>query len=103
MTVFRRKRCRLCGEEKVVSRCNFYRWKTTADGFDTRCIPCARREINENRELKADYYRAYDRARRRLPHRLAANLAWKRSPAGKESARRSNRLFIKFKTLEART
>jgi hypothetical protein len=102
VTTRRRKVCRICQAEKTLDRRNFYRWRTTADGYDTRCIPCARREINENREAKADYYRAYDRERNRLPHRRANTEAWKKTPAGKESVRRSNRLYFRFKSLEER-
>lgn len=102
MTVFRRKCCVGCGAEKVVSRRNFYRCKYGADGYRSKCIDCVRRDVYENRALKADYYRAYYRRRNQEAARRAATAAWKKTPAGRESSRLSNRIYETFKALEAR-
>jgi hypothetical protein len=98
----RYKRCKSCGVEFVASKRNFYRCKTNADGFMGDCKECTKRAVYENRELKADYYRAYDRQRNHRPERRAAISAWKRSPAGRQSAARSNRVYKRFRALEAR-
>jgi hypothetical protein len=33
------------------------------DGYLGKCIECARKDVNTNREKKVEYYRAYDRNR----------------------------------------
>lgn len=48
------KKCKKCGEEK------------STEGFyanAAKCKPCTRAAVTANRLAKADYYRAYDRAR----------------------------------------
>lgn len=102
MTIFRRKQCISCGETKVVSKVNFYRHQKMADGFLNKCKVCVKRDVYENRELKAEYYRAYDRERNRRPERVAAIRAYLKSPAGKVSLARANRVYRRFKACEAR-
>jgi hypothetical protein len=99
--VVRRKRCKSCGELKVLSKCNFYRCKTNADGFMGDCKECVKRNVYENRDLKADYYLAYDRERNRRPERRALVAAWDRTPAGREWRRLATHRQRRFKALEA--
>lgn len=102
MSVFRRKPCNRCGVEKVVSKCNFYRHPQMADGFLNICIPCKRRDIEENRELKADYYRNQERVRNARPDRVASRQAYAKTPRGKAARLRANRRYRRFKAMELR-
>jgi hypothetical protein len=65
------KVCRSCGQTK--SSADFYRHPFTADRLLADCKVCHRAKVIANRDKKADYFRAYDRERSKLPHRRAKN------------------------------
>lgn len=102
MRSVRRQVCVGCGVEKVVSKRNFYRCKTGANGYRIKCIECVKSDVYANRELKMDYYREYNRQRNRDPARRAFTRAWVKTPAGKASVRRSHLIYRTFRTLESR-
>jgi len=88
--------------EKVISKCNFYRDARSADGFLHICIPCKRNDIEENRALKRDYYRAQDRIRNARPDRVAARQTYAHTQAGRAARQRAHRRWKAFKALESR-
>lgn len=103
MTIFRRKRCRECEVEKVVSRCNFYR--TTArnrDGYMNVCKICHNAYMRELRELKREYYRELSRRYNARPDQVARRKAYAKTARGREVIRASWRRYKRFKALEAR-
>lgn len=55
------KKCFKCGEVKDLA--NFYKHKQMADGHVNKCKDCNKKDVRENRKLKIDYYRKYDRER----------------------------------------
>lgn len=60
-----------------------------ADGHVNKCKECNKKDVNENRELKSEYYLNYDRNRpnkeeRNLKHLLRTNLKYHSDPAYKE-------------------
>ena len=55
------KTCFKCGATKPLTF--FYKHKMMADGHLGKCIRCTRKDVNENREKKPEYYRAYDKKR----------------------------------------
>ena len=61
MNVEKHKQCFKCGESKPLSA--FYKHPRMADGHVNKCIACNRKDVNENRQLKLDYYQEYDRFR----------------------------------------
>ena len=74
--------CSICGATETTGE--FYA------GVRTRCKPCHRAKVKENRIAKADYYKAYDAERfqndPRVKHRHAR---YKATPEGKAAAARS--------------
>ncbi len=51
----------------------------------TRCKECIKASVRANRLEKIDYYRQYDRMRGSQPHRVAARVAYAKTPAYAES------------------
>ena len=100
MRVARRKPCKDCSVVKPLR--NFYRHPKTADGYEGLCKACKRRYAQENRELKATYYRAREAERAGRPERIAARRAYDKSPGGKAAHVRANRVYRAFKALESR-
>lgn len=102
MSVIRWQRCVGCGVDKAHTLRNFYACKTGRYGLRIKCKECTKREVNENRALKVEHYRAYWQRRNREPARRAAMVAWRNTPKGRESHRLSNRMYRLFKALESR-
>lgn len=55
------KKCFKCNELKSLT--SFYKHPQMLDGHVNKCKDCNKRDVRENRFIKVDYYRAYDRAR----------------------------------------
>ena len=55
------KKCFKCGEVKTLSA--FYKHPRMADGHVNKCKECNKTDVTENRILKIDHYREYDRVR----------------------------------------
>lgn len=63
------KTCFKCGETKSLDE--FYPHPKMKDGTVNKCKPCTRRDVRQNRALKVEYYRQYDRDRGKVPGRYA--------------------------------
>ena len=63
------KICFKCGVEKPLI--DFYKHPSMADGHVNKCKECSKRDVNENRELKSEYYLNYDRNRHNSVERNA--------------------------------
>lgn len=64
------KTCISCGQNKPLSE--FYKHPQMADGHLGKCKECHKLDVKANRAARVEYYRAYDRERADLPHRIAA-------------------------------
>lgn len=64
------KKCRKCEIEKPFSE--FYRHAQMADGYLQDCKECHKAAVKANRAANAERYKAFDRARSDLPHRVAS-------------------------------
>lgn len=102
MSAIRRQRCVGCLVVKAHTLRNFYACPTGKYGLRIKCKECVRKDIYENRALKADHYNAYFQRRNREPQRLAYKRAWNKSPKGRASKRLSNRIYTAFKAAELR-
>lgn len=81
------KKCFKCGDVKPLSA--FYKHKMMADGHVNKCKECNKRDVRENRAKRIDYYTKYEKKRAMLPHRVEARKNYSKTPAGKESIKKS--------------
>ena len=66
--------CTQCLVEKPLEQ--FYRHPFAKEGRMPKCTECTKANVRANRNARADYYKAYDRARAGEPHRKAARMAY---------------------------
>lgn len=64
------KACSCCGEEKPLDA--FYKHPFGKLGRMGKCAECTKEAVRANRLARIEYYRAYERERARLPHRIEA-------------------------------
>ena len=76
------KACFKCSEVKPLSE--FYKHPMMADGHLGKCKDCAKRDVNENREKRRDYYMEYDRNRPNAAERAAINAMRAKTERGRE-------------------
>lgn len=93
------KTCTRCGETKALS--GFYRHPRGAQGRDSVCKPCKRKAVNENRELKADFYRERQRMYDNTPKRVAARITYRASPRGQAAVRAAHRRYNRWRRVIA--
>lgn len=78
MTRFEKK-CFKCNTVKPLSE--FYKHSKMADGHVNKCKECNKNDVTSNRNKNLEKYRAYDRARGKIPERIKAsteiNRAWR--------------------------
>lgn len=66
--------CKICG--CVFQEENFYK------SNKSKCKECVKSSVRENREKNIEYYRAFDRSRSNLPHRVSAREAYRNTVNG---------------------
>lgn len=59
----------------------------------TRCKECVKESVRANRLVKIDYYRAYDRMRGSMPHRVAARAEYQKTDAYRISHQKALRTY----------
>jgi len=62
------KKCFKCNAIKPLT--DFYKHSRMADGHVNKCKECNKTDVNKNRLENLDYYRAYDKERGKLDHRI---------------------------------
>jgi len=63
------KTCFKCKVEKPIT--DYYVHPAMGDGRLGKCKECARKDVTANLAANAEHYRAYEKARSSLPHRVA--------------------------------
>ena len=74
--------CKKCETNKEADE--FYSSVISKDGLTGECKECTKKRVRENRAANAEYYKAFDKARGNLPHRVQARLEYAQTPQGKE-------------------
>ena len=86
--MLRSKTCFKCQSEKPSSE--FYAHRGMRDGLLGKCKTCTKKDANDNRRKRIDYYRQYDRERAKLPERVALAIsvtrAWRAQDARRAAA-----------------
>ena len=79
------KTCFRCLRELPIDE--FYKHPQMADGHLGKCKSCTREDVRQNSIKRADYYKAYERERSKLPHRRALARLIASRPHHKERAK----------------
>lgn len=74
--------CKKCETNKEAGE--FYSSVISKDGLTGKCKECTKKRVRENRAANAEYYKAFDRARGNLPHRVQARKEYSQTLQGKE-------------------
>lgn len=74
--------CRVCGALSSVVR-----WYSN---ITTHCAECWKEQVRQHRSENADHYKAFDKRRAMLPHRVEARRAYQNTPQGKAALQRSH-------------
>lgn len=95
-----KKLCKQCLVEKDIGR--FYVQACYRDGHMNICKMCHKANVNENKELKAEYYREKKREIDARPYYVQRRASYSRSDRGRQVHRAACRRYRQFKALEAR-
>lgn len=81
------KRCFKCLCVKPLD--GFYKHARMADGRLNKCIECTKADVTRHRQENLERFRAYDRLRGSMPHRVAARKEYQRTPEGRAAHQRA--------------
>lgn len=95
-----KKRCRQCEAVKDIGR--FYKSPINSDGYMNTCKQCHKRNVAENQEAKADYYRDQKRQINARPYYVQQRAAYQRTARGRAALRAAKQRAKRFKALEMR-
>lgn len=86
------KVCKSCGVEKPID--SFYKNKLMPSGYLNQCIECVKAREKKRRAVKADYLKAYDKARANDPKRVQARKEYAQTEQGKEARLRARKTYL---------
>jgi len=81
------KQCFKCN--KTLPLNDFYKHPKMADGRVNKCKECNKKDVRENRSLRIDYYREYDKARCNTPSRVLSHAKYAKTPEGIASSKKA--------------
>ena len=82
------KPCKVCGEVKPLSE--YYKHPKMSDGHLGKCKECQKAASNAARLANLEEYRAYDRSRSNLPHRVEMRAEYQKTLDGQDARRRAS-------------
>jgi Zn finger protein HypA/HybF involved in hydrogenase expression len=86
------KKCFKCGETKQLS--DFYRHSKMKDGHVNKCKECNKSDVSANYRKNIDHYKAYEKSRANLPHRVKARKDYSNSEAGLEAGKIARKAWV---------
>lgn len=90
------KTCFKCNEQKPLDE--FYKHSGMSDGRIGKCKECTKKDVRENYRANIDKYKAYEKSRANLPHRVKARKEYAETHNGKKSYARAQRKYNKTKS-----
>lgn len=88
------KRCFKCQQDLPVE--SFYKHSGMSGGLLGKCKECAKNDVRKNRAANLDYYKAFDRGRAMLPHRVEARKRYSQTEAGKRAHQKALRKQVEL-------
>lgn len=84
------KHCKTCN--RTLPLMDFY--GATTGRISTKCKDCTKAYVKENRLIRLDHYRAYDRERASRPDRARARAEYQATERGKQASEKAKRRYV---------
>lgn len=81
------KTCYKCKKIKGIH--DFYKSKTSPDGFINKCKECSKKAVRDNYKKNIEYYKKYNKKRAMLPHNVEHRQKYEKTEAGKKAVSRA--------------
>src|SRR5690348_710056 len=86
-----KKRCSSCSKTKLLTE--FYVLPGAGDGRGNRCKECCKEAARRNYRDNIEAYKAYEKMRAGLPHRIAARKNYSQTEGGKIARMRGSKAY----------
>jgi len=63
------------------------------DGHLNKCKRCTQEDVSRNYRKNIDHYKAYERSRNQLPHRVTAKVAYQKTEQGQDAHGRASKKY----------
>jgi len=86
------KQCFKC--KQILPLDSFYKHPQMSGGRVNKCKECNKKDVRENRVVRIDYYREYDKARANNANRVAAREEYANTPEGIAAHKRARAKWL---------
>lgn len=94
------KTCFKCGATKPITE--FYVHPAMGDSRMNKCKGCTRADVQFNYRANIEHYKAYEKERAMLPHRIAMRAKYQKTESGKQAIRRAQNKYAESNPVKRR-